>query len=148
MRRPKRVRASVTGTRKARWPVSYVKGASPLETRARYFENVTLLPELRKYHAESYLALFLNHSAMFQLVNGSKETMREAFSVSAGQLEIGLGISFVRFVLRDLVSLAVRCNAPGQAIPHEYLLFSRTLAARRAAPRDGSLGSARGGSGA
>jgi len=55
-----------------------------LDNGQEYFEAVPFLPELRKYHAENYLALCPNHSAMFRLVNGSKETLREAFQALKG----------------------------------------------------------------
>ena len=57
------------------------KGPLPfkLDDGREYFEIVEFLPELRKRHPQNYLALCPNHSAMFRLVNGSKDTMREAF---------------------------------------------------------------------
>jgi hypothetical protein len=69
------------------------KGPLPfkLDDGQEYFEVVPFLPELRKYHAQNYLALCPNHSAMFQLVNGSKETMREAFqSIVGNELSVVL----------------------------------------------------------
>ena len=57
------------------------KGPLPfkLEDGREYFETVEFLPELRKRHPQNYLALCPNHSAMYRLVNSSKETMREEF---------------------------------------------------------------------
>jgi len=57
------------------------KGPLPfkLEDGREYFEVVEFLPELRKRHPQNYLALCPNHSAMYRLVNGSKETTREDF---------------------------------------------------------------------
>jgi hypothetical protein len=57
------------------------KGPLPfkLDDGREYFEVVEFLPELRKRHPQNYLALCPNHSAMYRLVNGSGETMREAF---------------------------------------------------------------------
>jgi len=57
------------------------KGPLPfkLDDGREYFEVVEFLPELTKRHPQNYLALCPNHSAMFRLVNGSRETMREAF---------------------------------------------------------------------
>lgn len=49
-----------------------------------HFETVAFLPELRKEHPQNYLALCPNHAAMYQLVNGSRETMREAFQAFEG----------------------------------------------------------------
>lgn len=62
------------------------KGPLPfkLNDGSEYFEVVEFLPELRKRHPQNYLALCPNHSAMFRLVNGSKETMREAFRALEG----------------------------------------------------------------
>lgn len=57
------------------------KGPLPfkLDDGREYFEVVEFLPELTKRHPQNYLALCPNHSAMFRLVNGSKEAMRENF---------------------------------------------------------------------
>lgn len=49
-----------------------------------HFETVAFLPELRKEHPQNYLALCPNHAAMYQLVNGSRETMREEFQAIKG----------------------------------------------------------------
>jgi hypothetical protein len=60
-----------------------------LEDGREYFEVVEFLPELRKRHTQNYLALCPNHSAMFRLVNASKETMREAFkAITDNELEV------------------------------------------------------------
>ena len=67
------------------------KGPLPfkLDDGQEYFETVPLLPDLRKHHAQNYLALCPNHSAMFRLVNGSRETMREAFqSIEGNELSV------------------------------------------------------------
>jgi hypothetical protein len=56
-----------------------------------YFEVVEFLPELRKRHPQNYIALCPNHSAMYRMVNGSRETMREAFlAVSGNELAVVL----------------------------------------------------------
>ena len=57
------------------------KGPLPfkLDDGREYFEVVEFLPELIKRHPQNYLALCPNHSAMFRIVNGSRETMRQAF---------------------------------------------------------------------
>ncbi len=57
------------------------KGPLPfkLDDGREYFEIVEFLPELTKRHPQNYLSLCPNHSAMYRLVNGSKEKMREAF---------------------------------------------------------------------
>lgn len=62
------------------------KGPLPfkLDDGQEYFETVPIFPDLRKHHAQNYLALCPNHSAMFRLVNGSRETMREALQFIEG----------------------------------------------------------------
>lgn len=57
------------------------KGPLPfkLEDGREYFEVVEFLPELRKRHVQNYLALCPNHSAMYRLVNGSREAMQDDF---------------------------------------------------------------------
>ena len=62
------------------------KGPLPfkLDNGQEYFEVVPLFPDLRKYHLQNYLALCPNHSAMFQLVNGSRDTLRHAFQALQG----------------------------------------------------------------
>ena len=62
------------------------KGPLPfkLDDGREYFEVVEFLPELRKRHPQNYLALCLNHSAMYRLVNDSRSTMREAFLAMDG----------------------------------------------------------------
>lgn len=69
------------------------KGPLPfkLDDGREYFEVVEFLPELTKRHAQNYLALCPNHSAMYRFVNGSRETMREAFQALEGnELEVVL----------------------------------------------------------
>jgi len=62
------------------------KGPLPfkMDDGREYFEVVEFLPELRKRHPQNYLALCPNHSAMYRLVNGSRDTMREAFQAIEG----------------------------------------------------------------
>jgi hypothetical protein len=62
------------------------KGALPfkMDDGREYFEVVEFLPELRKRHPQNYLALCPNHSAMYRLVNGSRDTMREDFQAIEG----------------------------------------------------------------
>lgn len=62
------------------------KGPLPfkLDDGREYFEVVEFLPELAKRHPQNYLALCPNHSAMYRLVNGCRETMREAFRTLTG----------------------------------------------------------------
>jgi hypothetical protein len=62
------------------------KGPLPfkLDDGSEYFEVVEFLPELRRRHPQNYVALCPNHSAMFRLVNGSKEAMRETFQAIEG----------------------------------------------------------------
>jgi hypothetical protein len=69
------------------------KGPLPfkLEDGREYFEVVEFLPELRKRHPQNYLSLCPNHSAMYRLVNGSKEAMREEFqSIEGNELPVVL----------------------------------------------------------
>lgn len=89
------------------------KGPLPfkLDDGQEYFEVVPFLTELRKYHSQNYLALCPNHSAMFQLVNGSKETLREAFQALQGNelsvvlAEKELTLFFNRLHIIDLKSV-------------------------------------------
>lgn len=57
------------------------KGPLPfkLDDGTEYFEVVEFLPELRKRHPQNYIALCPNHSAMFRIVNRSKDAIRESF---------------------------------------------------------------------
>ncbi|MDF2116200.1 hypothetical protein PY365_11490 [Roseiarcaceae bacterium H3SJ34-1] len=68
------------------------KGPLPFKIDgSEYFEVVEFLPELTKRHPQNYLALCPNHSAMYRLVNGSRETMREAFqTLTDNELEVVL----------------------------------------------------------
>ncbi len=68
------------------------KGPLPFKIDGiEYFEVVEFLPELTKRHPQNYLALCPNHSAMYRLVNGSGETMREAFqTLTDNELEVVL----------------------------------------------------------
>ncbi len=68
------------------------KGPLPFKIDgSEYFEVVEFLPELTKRHPQNYLALCPNHSAMFRLVNGSREAMREAFqALTDNELEVVL----------------------------------------------------------
>lgn len=62
------------------------KGPLPfkLDDGREYFEVVEFLPELRKRHHQNYLALCPNHSAMYRLVNGSKQSMLKTFQALNG----------------------------------------------------------------
>lgn len=69
------------------------KGPLPfkLDDGREYFEVVEFLPEMTKRHPQNYLALCPNHSAMYRFVNGSTETMGEAFqALSDNELEVVL----------------------------------------------------------
>jgi len=89
------------------------KGALPfkLDDGSEYFEVVEFLPELTKRHPQNYLALCPNHSAMFRLVNGSRETMREDFeSLAENELpvllaDIDLTIYLSRTHIVDLMAV-------------------------------------------
>ncbi len=62
------------------------KGPLPfkLDDGREYFEVVEFLPELTKRHLQNYIALCPNHSAMFRLVNASKDTLRDEFRGLSG----------------------------------------------------------------
>lgn len=89
------------------------KGPLPfkLDDGREYFEVVEFLPELTKRHPQNYLALCPNHSAMFRLVNGSRETMREAFkSLTGNELEVVLAdqdltVYFSKTHIIDLIAV-------------------------------------------
>lgn len=69
------------------------KGPLPfkLDDGREYFEVVEFLPELTKRHRQNYLALCPNHSAMFRIVNGSRETTSKAFrALTDNELEVVL----------------------------------------------------------
>lgn len=69
------------------------KGPLPfkMDDGREYFEVVEFLPELRKRHAQNYLALCPNHSAMYRLVNGSQDTLRESFlAIDGNELAVVL----------------------------------------------------------
>jgi len=61
------------------------KGPLPfkLDDGREYFEVVEFLPELVKRHPQNYLALCPNHSAMYRIVNGSKDIIRQSFEALA-----------------------------------------------------------------
>ena len=73
-----------------------------------YFESVPFLSGLKKRHYENYLALCPNHSAMFQLANGSQDSLGEIFGRMLGnELEVVLGqedttIYFTKTHIADL----------------------------------------------
>jgi hypothetical protein len=50
-----------------------------LDDGSDYFEKVEFIPELKHRHHQNYLALCPNHAAMFQYVNGSADSLQEAF---------------------------------------------------------------------
>lgn len=82
-----------------------------LDNGRAYFEKVQFLPDLTKYHFQNYLALCPNHAAMFRHVNGSKETIREAFiTLTGAELEIVLAqkvasIYFTSVHIKDLKTM-------------------------------------------
>jgi len=95
------------------------KGPLPfkLDNGQEYFETVPLFPDLRKHHPQNYLALCPNHSAMFQIVNGSRETMRESFLAIGGNVlavvlaERDLTIYFSKTHIIDLRRSSTRSRA-------------------------------------
>ena len=102
------------------------KGPLPfkLDNGQEYFETVPLFPDLRKHHPQNYLALCPNHSAMFQIVNGSRETMREAFLGIDGKelpvvlAERDLTIYFSKTHIIDLRAiLDAEESLPPEAVP-------------------------------
>lgn len=65
-----------------------------LDDGTYYLEKVEFLEKLKRRHRQNYLALCPNHSAMFQHANGSRDSMKEAFTSMLGsQLEIVLAQS-------------------------------------------------------
>ena len=56
-----------------------------LDDGSHYFEKVEFLEDLKKRHYQNYLTLCPNHSAMFQHVNGSRDSLRKAFIEMQGQ---------------------------------------------------------------
>jgi len=76
-----------------------------------YFEKVEFLSELKQHHYQNYLALCPNHSAMFKLANGSKETLKSSFAAIDGLLlEVVLAqsrtsIRFTKTHIADLKSV-------------------------------------------
>ncbi len=73
-----------------------------------YFETVEFLPTLTRRHYQNYLALCPNHSAMFQYVNGSTQTLRDAFGeLVTNELDVLLAqtdmtIYFTKLHIADL----------------------------------------------
>jgi hypothetical protein len=110
------------------------KGPLPfkLDDGREYFETVPIFSDLRKHHPQNYLALCPNHSAMFQLVNGSKETLREGFQAIQGNelpvvlAEKELTIFFNRLHVIDLKAvLEAEENLPPESsseVPEESTL--------------------------
>lgn len=56
-----------------------------LDNGSYFFETVQFLKHLKRWHSQNYLALCPNHSAMFQLANGSRDLMKEMFVEMEGQ---------------------------------------------------------------
>ena len=82
-----------------------------LDDGSDYFEKVEFLECLTKRHYQNYLALCPNHSAMFKLVNGSKELMKDMFvDLTTNELEVILAqsdhtIYFTKTHIADLKSV-------------------------------------------
>lgn len=110
------------------------KGPLPfkLDDGREYFETVEFLPELTKRHIQNYLALCPNHSAMYRLVNGSKETMRERFkSLTNNELDVELAdqdltIYFSKFHFIDL-NAVLEAEDSLPALPYSEPLGNDTL---------------------
>jgi hypothetical protein len=67
------------------------KGPLPfkLDDGSEFFETVEFVPGFRKHHAQNYLALCPNHSAMYRHANGSKEIIRGMVEdLTGNELEI------------------------------------------------------------
>ena len=56
-----------------------------LDDGSYFFEMVQFVKHLKRWHAQNYLALCPNHSAMFQYANGSRDLMKEMFVEMEGQ---------------------------------------------------------------
>ena len=82
-----------------------------LDDGSDYFEKVEFIDDLTKRHYQNYLALCPNHSAMFKLVNGSKELMKDMFvDLTTNELEVILAqsdhtIYFTKTHIADLKSV-------------------------------------------
>lgn len=79
-----------------------------LEDGSDYFETVEFLQELKKRHYQNYLALCPNHSAMFQLANGSRDKLKDKFiEIDRNEIEVVLAqkdttIYFTKTHIADL----------------------------------------------
>jgi hypothetical protein len=95
-----------------------------LDDGREYFEVVEFVAELRKRHPQNYLALCPNHSAMFRLVNGSKDRMREAFQALQGN-ELSVLLSeqekTVYFSKTHIIDLKAVLEAE-RSLPREQVL--------------------------
>lgn len=82
-----------------------------LDDGSDYFESAEFIKDLNKRHYQNYLALCPNHSAMFELVNGSKDIIKDMFSdLSSNELEVILAksdqtIYFTKTHIADLKSV-------------------------------------------
>jgi hypothetical protein len=100
------------------------KGPLPfkLDDGSEFFETVEFLPALKKRHAQNYLALCPNHSAMFRHANGCKEFIRDMVEdLTGNELEVILAqrdmtiyLSAVHVIDIKAV-LAVEANLPAEA---------------------------------
>lgn len=79
-----------------------------LDDGSHYFETVELIEGLSRWHAQNYLCLCPNHSAMFQHANASKSALRRlVVEASRNEIDVILGqnphsIYFTRTHLSDL----------------------------------------------
>jgi hypothetical protein len=88
-----------------------------LDDDSYYFEKIEFLPDVDDRHFQNYLTLCPNHAAMYELANGSSDTIRESFlRFSGNELEVVLGqrpmsLYFTRTHIADLrVVIASGCN--------------------------------------
>ena len=76
-----------------------------------YVEKVEFIRELTKRHRENYLALCPNHSAMFQHVNASKDSLKKRFlEMKGNELDVVLAhtdhaIFFTKTHIADLKTI-------------------------------------------
>lgn len=100
------------------------KGPLPfkLDDGSEFFETVEFLPGLKKRHAQNYLALCPNHSAMYRHANGCKEIICDMVeSLTGNELEVILAQKDMTIYLSAVhvidikAVLEVEANLPAEA---------------------------------
>jgi len=92
-----------------------------------YFEKIEFLPDVDNRHYQNYLALCPNHAAMYELANGSSETIRDSFlSFCGNELDVVLGqrpmsIYFTRTHIADLRVVIANGRNPSSCEPDEMV---------------------------